>query len=83
MIMLQKKRTINKESYRSLSIQMIKRNKTDLYKRKLQNPLYTNDKMAKKRTINKESYRTLPIQMKMLQKKGKLLKKVTEPFLYK
>ena len=34
-------------------------------------------------TINKESYRTLSIQMIMLHKNGQLIKKVTEPFLYK
>ena len=33
-------------------------------------------------TINNESYRTLSIQMIKCHNKGKLIKKVTEPFLY-
>ena len=34
-------------------------------------------------SINKESYRTLSIQMIKWHKKGQLIKKVTEHFLYK
>ncbi len=57
------KRKITKESYRTLSIQMIK--------------------WHKKMTVNNESYRTLSIQMIRWHEKGQLIKKVTEPFLYK